>query len=209
VLLAAFAKADSGFIDNSAPVLLPSVPTWPPLGTLSHNQTYCQEKKKMDQEFVVGMPQQAAEFVAHIQTIIDAGGSMLCPSLDRVSKFEFHSMPPKASVYVQVHGFHKSSKGVCLLCSFFKKGGEVICVHRGSTTDSYSFVLTSFESVITSLSKVKAVFMLPTKECSKQKRGFEVMGEKLTQEEGERKSKRARKPNPKYANFLEHPEASI
>ena len=117
-------------------------------------RTGTSQKQNMGAEFNVSNPEVAAEFSTYIRSAISGGVNKQCPRIHAAEEYKFHSQPPKSTRYIQVHGFVLQRNCEFIVCSCFKKGGELIVLHHRQIIESYAGVLFSLESVATILTKL-------------------------------------------------------
>ena len=129
--------------------------------TKGHNKTSCAERISMGFECKSIGPENAGKLIGEIRLIIDDGGNMKLPKLAKVDQYASHNMPPKETMYLQLHGYTVGNQGNCILCSCFKRGGDLICVTRMDNTVSYAQVLLPYDTVMASLGKYKYTYFKP------------------------------------------------
>ena len=96
-----------------------------------------------------------------LRLIIEDGGNMKLPKLAKVDQYASHNLPPKGTMYLQLHGYAVGNQRNCILCSCFKRGGDLICVTRMGNTISYAQVLLPYDTVMASLCKYKYTYFKP------------------------------------------------
>ena len=126
-----------------------------------HNKTSCPERIRMGFECESIGPENAGKLICELRLIIEDGDNMKLPKLAKVDRYASHNLPPKGTMHLQLHDFAVGNQGNCILCSCFKRGGDLICVTRMGNTITYAQVLLPYDTVTASLCKYKYTYFKP------------------------------------------------